>query len=189
MDTNTTNSSATPAQGDNINEDLANAYKATMKPVAIETLSGKPEITMAQLARLLEHDEYGTVIATITLQDLVTAAIAKNSDALESLLTEDPPAGTKKVVAPPSRTTKPTKKKSAKKTTKKTSKRGSLDRDAGYPAITKAVKKAGPCAISDVVSETGISENHVRTMLKELMEQEQIVATGSGRGRKYEVAG
>lgn len=194
MDTSTTTTNTSTGTPETLSNELKENYKAKMRPVAIDTLADKPELTMKQLAQLLEHKEHGPVIATITLNDLVEARVARmDRSALNDLLSVEAEDADEE--APKRPAVRKVGKKVAKKTSKKVAKkvtqkggRAKLDRENGYPAILKAIKKNEQAAISVLVDETGISTNHVRTMLRELIEEGKINQVGGGRGTQYEMA-
>jgi len=148
-------------------------YLAYKKAKTIEKLSERTHLTLEQIGKLASHPEHGTIVGTITLDELiqpkVDAALAEagindDEDATEE---EEAPVSMKKVAATakkktakkasraPVRTKKTAKKKAAtakKKVTKKSvdgrkadfgQKKPRLNRDQGYKEIIAALKAAG----------------------------------------------
>lgn len=171
------------------NTDLTSALNQnvqnSLKPIAIRTLAEKGHLTLERVVKLLDNPTHGPVIASITIDELVNYRIeSMDREALADMLGDD-----KEVPNADGSVTKQAARSKAKKTTKaETGTRTKLDRDAGYPAIKKALKSLGESGMSAIVEATEIAENHLRTMLKELVDNGDVVATGAGRGRKYNLA-
>ena len=170
---------------------------------------------MAKIAKLVAHEEHGSIVGDITLQELIDAALpAAVAEALEEQGDDDPaPAG-----APSRPATKPAKKKAAAKkpaaakkkpaakkkaaakkpsaksaTGKKADygkKKPRLQREQGYKEILAALKAAGePCGRGDLEEATGYTGVQVRTFCKELAVLAKVKILGKGgRSTKYELA-
>lgn len=67
---------------ENLGEGLNESYRQHKRAVAIKHLGERPTLTLAQIAKLVSHDEHGDVVGTITLQELLTRA-APDEDADE----------------------------------------------------------------------------------------------------------
>jgi len=170
---------------DTLASDLDQNVQANLKPIAIETLADKGQLSLGRIVKLLDNPTHGPVIASITIDDLVNYRIANmGRDALISIVGDVEVEEKSKTAK-----RKTTKAKAAKTTKAKEGGRAKLDRDAGYAVITKALKSAGEAiAMGFLVEETGLNEGHARTMLKEMVEEGTVVAEGNGRGRKYSLA-
>lgn len=113
-------------------------YLAYKKAKTIEKLGSRTHLTLRRIAKLIEHQEYGDLVAEITLQELVEAAQG-NTTTETTTTTASAPRKTKK-------TSKRGKASSKKKTTKKktTSKKASSKKAASKKKSTKkkSTKKA-----------------------------------------------
>lgn len=160
---------------DNLSEVLDDKadYLAYKKAKTIEKLSERTHLTLEKLAKLVTHPEHGTIVSTITLDDLIDKKV---EEALEEAgISDDDDEAKEETPAPRKAVKKKTKKKTAKKasrakakkpaakkksakkkaTAKKTTKAASgrkadfgkkkprLDRDQGYREIVAALKAAG----------------------------------------------
>jgi hypothetical protein len=177
---------------ENLNESITASYRQHQRDIAIKALANRPNLTMAQISKLLEHKEHGPIIATLQLEDLFQYWLAQRSPKEES---KAPVVTAPAIVvpAPPvevvATTTTPV--VEAIPTEVKTTEGGKnrIDRTVGYKEIKAALQsKSVPMAISEVVSLTGYEEAHARTLLKELCEAGEIQPIGAGRGRKYAMA-
>ena len=185
-------------------------YLAYKKKKTIEKLGERTHLTMAKIAKLVAHEEHGSVVGDITLQELIDAALP---DAVAAALEEmgddapapsaDPPASrpaakkaAKKKTAVAAK--KPVAKKAAKKkAAKKTpsakaatgkkadygKKKPRLQREQGYKEILAALKAAGePCGRGDLEEATGYTGVQVRTFCKELAALTPPKVTVLGKG-------
>ena len=50
---------------------LDDSYKTHQKDIAIKTLGGRTHLSIAKIAKLLEHKEHGATIGAITLDELI----------------------------------------------------------------------------------------------------------------------
>lgn len=170
---------------ENLNESITASYRQHQRDIAIKALANRPNLTMAQISKLLEHKEHGPIIATLQLEDLFQYWLEKRSTKEAPVVTAPavvsaPPV---EVVAPTPVEVTPTEVKASE------GGKGRIDRTVGYKEIKAALQsKSVPMAISEVVSLTGYEEAHARTLLKELCEAGEIQPIGAGRGRKYSMA-
>jgi len=193
-------------------------YLAYKKKKTIEKLSERTHLTMAKIAKLVAHEEHGSIVGDITLQELIDAALpGAVAEALEEQGDDAPapaappvarpapkPAAKKKAAA--AKKTAPAKKKPAAKkkaaakkpsakaaTGKKADygkKKPRLQREQGYKEIQAALKAAGePCGRGDLEEATGYTGVQVRTFCKELVVLGKVKILGKGgRSTKYELA-
>lgn len=165
---------------ENLNESITASYRQHQRDIAIKALANRPNLTMAQISKLLEHKEHGPIIATLQLEDLFQYWLDKRTTKEEAPVVTAPPV---EVVAPTPVEVTPTEVKASE------GGKGRIDRTVGYKEIKAALQsKSVPMAISEVVSLTGYEEAHARTLLKELCEAGEIQPIGAGRGRKYSMA-
>jgi len=174
---------------DTSNTDLTSALNQnvqnSLKPIAIRTLAEKGHLTLERVVKLLDNPVHGAVIASITIDELVNYRIeSMDREALADMLGDDKEVPNADAAPPKAKKTAKAKKAAKAETGTRTK----LDRDAGYPTIKKALKSLGESGMSAIVEATEIAENHLRTMLKELVDEGSVVATGAGRGRKYNLA-
>jgi hypothetical protein len=171
-------------------------YLAYKKKKTIEKLGERTHLTMAKIAKLVAHEEHGSIVGDITLQELIDAALPGAVAAALEEMGADAPAPP--AAAPASRPAakKAAKKKASKKATaakkkpaakkkaaaKKPSakaatgkkadygkKKPRLKREQGYKEILAALKAAGePCGRGDLEEATGYTGVQVRTFCKEL---------------------
>jgi hypothetical protein len=180
---------------ENLSEVLTDSYQQHQKEVAIQTLGERTHLTIALIAKLLEHPEHGATIGSITLDDLLSVSQKTKTEegGGSPEITPEPKKAAKKASAE-----KPAKKTPTKKSTKKaaaedtedeeTSRGGRqrLDRKQGYEEIKAALKAHGePASNGDLAKATGFTPVQVRTFLNELVESGKVSYEGKGRGTKY----
>jgi hypothetical protein len=192
-------------------------YLAYKKKKTIEKLGERTHLTMTQIAKLVAHEEHGSIVGDITLQELIDVALpAAVAAALEDMGEDAPapsdpvprPAAKKSAAAKKKATKKPaaakkkaTKKKAAAKkkpsaksaTGKKADygkKKPRLQREQGYKEIKAALKAAGePTGRKPLEEATGYTGVQVRTFCKELAAKGEIKILGKGgRSTKYALA-
>jgi len=192
-------------------------YLAYKKKKTVEKLGERTHLTMAKIAKLVAHEEHGSIVSDITLQELIDVALpAAVAAALEELGEDAPeppeapasrPATKKKASKKAAVAKKPAAKKAAKKkaaakkpsaksaTGKKADygkKKPRLQREQGYKEILAALKAAGePCGRGDLEEATGYTGVQVRTFCKELagLTPPKVTILGKGgRSTKYELA-
>jgi hypothetical protein len=198
-------------------EDLGNVlddnFEAHKRTVAIEVLGERTHLTMALIAKLLDHPKHGAVIQQITLQELLDVKMAEagGSEEAEEAEEEAPaiaakPAAKKKAKPAAKKKAAKAKAKPAakKKTTKKKAKKAAkgkggkkqkadagkkkprLNRDLGYAEIKKALKAAKePVGNGHLCNVTGFEPVQVRTFLKELAKKGVVKVQGKGKATKY----
>lgn len=191
-------------------------YLAYKKKKTIEKLSERTHLTMAKIAKLVAHEEHGSIVGDITLQELIDAALpGAVAEALEEQGDDptpaDPPsrpaakpakkktAAAKKPAAAAKKKPAAKKKAAAKKPSAKSAtgkkadygkKKPRLQREQGYKEILAALKAAGePCGRGDLEEATGYTGVQVRTFCKELAVLNKVKILGKGgRSTKYELA-
>jgi len=187
-------------------------YLAYKKTKTIEKLGERTHLTMAKIAKLVAHEEHGSIVGDITLQELIDVALpAAVAAALEEMGEDAPtppaaaPAAGKKKVAKKAAAPAAKKPAAAKKATKKVAKKPAaakkasakasgkkadygkkkprLQRDQGYKEILAALKAAGgPCGRGDLEEATGYTGVQVRTFCKELAAMTPPKVTVLGKG-------
>ena len=187
----------------NEDEDLGNvltdSYKEHQKDIAIKTLGGRTHLSIAKIAKLLEHKEHGATIGAITLDDLLTI---KNGAGKST-----PVAAVAAAAAAPAprKAAKKAGKKAAKKAGKKAAPKAKVSaapkakagkgskprlvRDVAYKEVKAALKSLkGNCSNGDLVKATKYTPVQIRTFLNELIESGDVAYEGKGRGMKYSLA-
>jgi len=188
---------------ENLGAALDTEYATHQKDIAIKTLGSRTHLSIAKIAKLLEHKEHGATIGSITLDELLVAAgttVAAPAPA---------PKAKKAVAAPKAAKAKPAKKAAkaksngapkAKKAVKAKSNgaatpkagKGSkprLVRDVAYKEVKAALKAhKGDCSNGDLVKATDYTAVQIRTFLNEMIESGDVKYTGKGRGTKYSLA-
>lgn len=155
-----------------LSEALEESRQRHMRAQAIEVLACDygHRVTLRSLVDILnaEKEDY---LGDITLDELLKARAA-------SLAPEE---------GEPSKKAPSKKKTASKKAGTRT--RTKIDREAGYAALTKVAEDSDEgLRFSAFVEGTGISEGHVRTMIKELVSEGKLVTAGKGPGTTYSLA-
>lgn len=182
------------------------AYK---KQKTIEKLGERAHLTLSQVAKLVAHDDHGTVVGDITLQELINVQLKKAVAAKMAELSaqgrhpwelglEEEASETAARPAKAKKAAKKTAKKVAKKAPKSADgkkadfgkKKPRLNRDQGYKEIIAALKAAGtPCGRKELEEATGFTGVQVRTFCTELAKMGKVNILGKGgRSTKYENA-
>lgn len=196
---------------ENLGEGLNESYRQHKRAVAIKHLGERPTLTLAQIARLVSHDEHGDVVGTITLQELLERSEP------EAEAEAEPEKLAKKVsrskVKAPAKSAKKASKSPAKKAAKAAtaSKKGAatsakspkadkgkpkprLDYDQGCREVMAALKAAkaqghdslGRSAIEEATGFTGVQ---VRAFAKKLASGGKVQILGEGgRSTTYALA-
>lgn len=200
---------------DDVLEDKAD-YLAYKRQKTIEKLGERTHLTMEKIAKLVAHEDHGSIVGSITLQELIEVALPEAvktaieergdaEDTEEASAEEDPVVIVMKPAKKKTGKKAPLAKKSAKKTPKKIpvvaksangkkadfgKKKPRLQRDQGYKEIMAALKAAGtPCGRGDLEEATGYTGVQVRTFCKELTDQGKLQILGKGgRSTKYALA-
>lgn len=190
--------------GDVLND--REGYLQYKRMKAVQKLSERTHLTLAQIAQLVSHPEHGDAIKDITLRELLDEAAPSQKADGDEATSPAPKPRAKKAAKKASKKAakktakkagkKATKKKAAKKATKKAGgrkadygkKKPRLQRDQGYKEILAALKAHGKPAGRRILEDaTGYTGVQVRTFCKELAEQGKIEILGKG-GRSTEYA-
>lgn len=196
--------------GDVLND--REGYLQYKRMKAIQKLSERTHLTLAQIAQLVSHPDHGDAIKDITLQEILDTASPSESESDEE---EPEPSAAprakkvskkaaKKAAKKATKATKKPAKKAAKKATKKPAaakkasgkkadfgkKKPRLQRDQGYKEILAALKAHGQPAGRKVLEDaTGFPAVQVRTFCKELEQQGKVKILGKGgRSTQYALA-
>lgn len=182
-------------------ENLTQTMLDHQRKSTLKHLSERPELSLGQIAKLIEHPKLGETAASITLGELLEAM---QEDFLETHMAEPSPA--KEATR---RSAKKTAKKAAKKSSKKAAskkkvkktpvKRGAkadkgkpkprLDYDRGTKEVLAAMKAAGePVGRKAIESATGYSAVQVRSFLKRLNDRGKVTVLGEGRKAQYAIS-
>ena len=78
---------------ENLGAALDTEYATHQKDIAIKTLGSRTHLSIAKIAKLLEHKEHGATIGSITLDELLVVAAGATTDA--PVATTDAPVATK----------------------------------------------------------------------------------------------
>jgi outer membrane biosynthesis protein TonB len=190
---------------ENLEEVLDEGYLAYQREAAIKNLGERTHLTLGQISKLCDHPKHGTVVATITLDDLIAKKLGDTEDEEPE---PDPPkaakkatkkAATKKKAAKkiPAKKT-PAKKKAAKTSAPKKATRGAkadkgkpkprLDYETGMKEVLAALKAAkGPQGRSAIEQATGYTGVQVRAFCKRLAKAGKVNILGEGgRSTQYE---
>lgn len=198
---------------ENLGDVLNNSMLSYMKDSAIKHLVSRQHLRLGQIVELCNHPEQGKAVGSITLAELVEAAVADVADSApdveeEAVSPKKAKTSSKKKVAK-KKVKKTSSKKTAKKAEKKTaakktsSKKGAakdkkpkadkgkpkprLDYDRGMKEVLAALKAAGgPCGRKTLENATGYSAVQIRTFAKKLEDRGKISISGSGRNTQYE---
>jgi hypothetical protein len=195
---------------DNLGAALDNEYANHQKDIAVKTLGSRTHLTIAKIAKLLEHKEHGSTIGSITLDELLVVAaggavVAAPASAAKAPAAKAKPAkaAKKQAKAKTNGAAKPAKAAKAAKPAKKQAKaktngaakaagKGSkprLVRDVAYKEVKAALKSLkGDCSNGDLVKATDYTAVQIRTFLNELIEKGDVTFAGKGRGTKYSLA-
>jgi len=202
---------------ENLGAALDTEYATHQKDIAIKTLGSRTHLSIAKIAKLLEHKEHGATIGSITLDELLVVAAGATTDA--PVATTDAPVATKPAKAAKApkaaKATKPAKEAKAAKPAKKAAKAAKtngaakpakaakapktasakggkkprLVRDVAYKEVKAALKAhKGAASNGDLVNATDYTAVQVRTFLNELIEKGEVTYEGKGRGTKYDLA-
>ena len=195
----------------NEDEDLGNvltdSYKEHQKDIAIKTLGGRTHLSIAKIAKLLEHKEHGATIGAITLDDLLTIknGAGKSTPVAAVAAAAAAPAPRKAAKKAGKKAAKKAGKKAAKKAGKKAAPKAKVSaapkakagkgskprlvRDVAYKEVKAALKSLkGNCSNGDLVKATKYTPVQIRTFLNELIESGDVAYEGKGRGMKYSLA-
>lgn len=199
---------------DNLGAALDTEYANHQKDIAIKTLGSRTHLTIAKIAKLLEHKEHGSTIGSITLDELLAIAAggavvaaptpAAKAPAAKAKAKAKPKAAKKQAKAKTNGAAKPKAAKAAKPAKKQAVKaktngaaapkagKGSkprLVRDVAYKEVKAALKSLkGECSNGDLVKATDYTAVQIRTFLNELIEKGEVQFAGKGRGTKYSLA-
>ena len=192
--------------GDVLND--REGYLQYKRMKAIQKLSERTHLTLAQVAQLVSHPDHGDAIKDITLQEILDSSSPSESDAEEetddATLTPRAKKASKKAAKKAAKKVpKKAAKKAAKKATKKPAakkdpgkkadfgkKKPRLQREQGYKEILAALKAHGQPAGRKILEDaTGFPAVQVRTFCKELEQQGKIKILGKGgRSTQYALA-
>jgi hypothetical protein len=197
---------------ENLGDALNTEYATHQKDIAIKTLGSRTHLSIAKIAKLLEHKEHGATIGSITLDELLVAAGASTGapapKAAKAAKTNGAPKAPKAAKAAKAAKTngapkaaKAAKTNGAPKAQKavKAKSNGSpkaakaakprLVRDVAYKEVKAAIKaNKGDCSNGDLVKATDYTAVQIRTFLNEMIETGDVKYTGKGRGTKYSLA-
>jgi len=203
---------------ENLGAALDTEYATHQKDIAIKTLGSRTHLSIAKIAKLLEHKEHGATIGSITLDELLVVAAGATTDApvatKPAKAAKAPKAAKATKPAKEAKATKPAKEAKAAKPAKeakaaktngaakpakaakapktasaKGGKKPRLVRDVAYKEVKAALKAhKGAASNGDLVNATDYTAVQVRTFLNELIEKGEVTYEGKGRGTKYDLA-
>lgn len=168
---------------EDLGETLNDEIKQHQREIAIKTLGDRTHLSIAKIAKLLEHPEHGPTIGSITLADLL--AVSTNSGVAS------PKAAAPKAEKAPkaAKAPKAPKAPKAEKAAKAPGTKPRLNREVAHKEICAALKSLkGSVSNGDLVTATQYTPVQVRTFLNELIEAGKVVYEGKGRGTKYSLA-
>jgi outer membrane biosynthesis protein TonB len=191
----------------NLEEVLDEGYLAYQREAAIKNLGERTHLTLGQISKLCEHPKHGTVVASITLDDLIAKKLGDAEDE-EPDPDPDPPraakksakkaATKKKAAAPAQKKSAPPKKKATKTSAPKKATsapkadkgkpKPRLDYETGMKEVLAALKAArGPQGRSAIEQATGYTGVQVRAFCQRLVKAGKINILGEGgRSTQYE---
>ena len=192
---------------ENLGDALNTEYATHQKDIAIKTLGSRTHLSIAKIAKLLEHKEHGATIGSITLDELLVAAGAstgapapKAAKAAKAAAAPKAPKAPKAAKAAKTNGA-PKAKKAVKAKSNGSPKAGNgspkagkgskprLVRDVAYKEVKAALKaNKGDCSNGDLVKATDYTAVQIRTFLNEMIETGDVKYTGKGRGTKYSLA-
>ena len=192
---------------ENLGDALNTEYATHQKDIAIKTLGSRTHLSIAKIAKLLEHKEHGATIGSITLDELLVAAGASTgAPAPKAAKAAAAPKAAKAPKAPKAAKAAktngaPKAKKAVKAKSNGSPKAGNgspkagkgskprLVRDVAYKEVKAALKaNKGDCSNGDLVKATDYTAVQIRTFLNEMIETGDVKYTGKGRGTKYSLA-
>ena len=195
---------------ENLGAALDTEYATHQKDIAIKTLGSRTHLSIAKIAKLLEHKEHGATIGSITLDELLVVAAGATTDApvatKPAKAAKAPKAAKATKPAKEAKAAKPAKKaakaaktngaakpakaaKAPKTASAKGGKKPRLVRDVAYKEVKAALKAhKGAASNGDLVNATDYTAVQVRTFLNELIEKGEVTYEGKGRGTKYDLA-
>jgi len=195
---------------ENLGDALNTEYATHQKDIAIKTLGSRTHLSIAKIAKLLEHKEHGATIGSITLDELLVAAGASTGapapKAAKAAKAAAAPKAAKAPKAPKAAKAAktngaPKAKKAVKAKSNGSPKAGNgspkagkgskprLVRDVAYKEVKAALKaNKGDCSNGDLVKATDYTAVQIRTFLNEMIETGDVKYTGKGRGTKYSLA-